>query len=244
MIAPADARPARLLRERPSIRLLLLVTAMTAVAVWLLQPPSTATTLEAVVSVFAAPFYGVALAALLIAAIAVGRRTLDTYGASEPGHWLLFIHGAGFAGVTLFWRTIINLGTQVWLVMPGLFLGGFLLLVTAILIFASLYEGVTERRWRAVFWLLAAVVPIPFACGCCSLPFGVPDSQAEFFALTALLGIVGGMLLATIVASAKDIALRQPRDLWHWAGVACLFATVFHVALLVLVVVPRQYARM
>lgn len=250
MIARADGPPMRPLLGRPSIRHLLLLMGTTGAAVWLMHAPAAATRVEGLIAVGCAPFYGVALWALLIAAIALGRGDAGVRVAAQPGHWLLFILGAGFGGVALFWRLLLVMEAmphpppQVFLpVMAGLFFAVFLMLVTAVLIFAALLEGVSEARWRAVFWLLAGIVPGPAACGCCL--FAIVPSRGAFDVLmpVALLGIVAAMLIAAVLAAGLDLARRTPRDIWHWIGVACLFATVVHVSLLAIVVIPLQNAR-
>src|SRR5678815_1269821 len=95
--------PAGPIYGRLSIAHLLLITAGSAVAIWLLQPPNgKVSALEVVISVIFAPVYGTALAAIVLAFLRV--RTQWVAIAEEPGHWLLLIIGSGFAGPALLIR--------------------------------------------------------------------------------------------------------------------------------------------
>lgn len=252
MMARADAPLIRPLLGRPSVGHLLLLMATTGVAVWLMQAPSAATTVEALVSVGCAPFYGVALLALLVATIAFCRGEVESsHITAQPGHWLLLILGAGFSGVALFWRLLLILDSSRAELPPGVFVPAmlgiffavFLGLVSACLIFAALYEGVDEPRWRAVFWLLAGMVPAPLTCACVLSAIDPLGGAMESVVAMLFFGTVAATPLAAAVAAGRDVALRKRRDIWHWIGVACLFATVIHIALLALLVVPLQYAR-
>src|SRR5262245_24222223 len=74
---------------RLSIGHLLLITAGSAVAIWLMQPPNAKADAVAVaISVVFAPVYGTALAVVVLA---FSRARSQWVIAAEPGHWLLLM---------------------------------------------------------------------------------------------------------------------------------------------------------
>ena len=225
---------------RLSIAHLLLITAGSAAAIWLMQPPNgNAGRLDVIISVSFAPVYGTALAVLVLAF----RRVL-TVGipiATEPGHWLLLIIGSGFAGPVLLIRSgsLISQSPapmpqpagEVFLAFAGIGVGIAILLMAGASLLVVIAEYHDSQRWQAVFWLLGAVTVSPVTCCGCLVP---KEGGALYAALVAAL--VGSAAYAAV----SDVLERQYRDLWHWLGVAALFAAITHAALFLLVFLPRR----
>jgi len=232
------APPAEPLYGRLSIAHLLLITAGSAVAIWLMQPPNgKAGTLEVVISAIFAPVYGTGLAILVLAFLRGRGQWLVI--AEEPGHWLLLIVGGGFTGPALLYRSGSWLSQppatpqplEMFFIVVGICGAVFLILSVGVTLLVVLAEYHDSRRWRTVFWLLGITLITPLTCCGCM----VFDNGGVYYgALVALL------LASAAYAAAVDIRERQYRDLWHWLGVAALFAAVCHAALFLFVILPRR----
>jgi hypothetical protein len=233
------APPEGPLYGRLSIAHLLLITAGSAVAIWLMQPPNgKAGTLEVVISAIFAPVYGTALAVVVLA---FARGAIRLWGAiaEEPGHWLLLIIGSGFAGPALLIRSgsVIRQwpapspqpAWEIFLAFVGICVAIALLLEASVSLLVVIAEYHDSRRWHAVFCLLGLTIFSP----CCGTV--VLDSGALSLVLTVAL-----LLVFTTYAAAVDIRERQYRDLWHWLGVGALFAAVCHAALFLFVIAHRR----
>jgi hypothetical protein len=231
------APPEGPLYGRLSIAHLLLITAGSAVAIWLMQPPNgKASTLEVAISVIFAPVYGTALAVNVLAFVRARSQWVTI--AEEPGHWLLIIIGSGFAGPALLIRSASWISQspapspqpagEIFLAFAGICVAIALLLEASVSLLVVLAEYRDSHRWQAVFWLLGVVAVGPVTC--CGY-LGSYAGGGVYAALIALL------LISSAYAAAIDIRERQYRDLWHWLGVAALFAATCHAALYILVIV-------
>jgi hypothetical protein len=218
---------------RLSIAHLLLITAGSAVAIWLMQPPNgKADAVAVAISVFFAPVYGTALAVTMMAFLRARSQWVAI--AEEPGHWLFIIIGGGFAGPALMMRSgsWINQSpaakpqhAEALLAFGGICVAVALTLMAVVSLLVVLAEYRDSRRWHTVFGLLAATLITPTCCG----PVGILVFPP------ALLGLLG----ATAYAAVTDFKERQYRDLWHWLGIAALFAAVCHAVLFLILVLPR-----
>jgi hypothetical protein len=195
---------------RLSIAHLLLITAGSAIAVWLQQPPGMESSVVAVtLAVTLAPVYGTAMAAIVIS---LSQRPARPF-AAQPGHWLLLLIGNVFAGLGLAWRMAFMVRSpgapvpKALLFMAAVAIAWPLLLTFALVFFIQAVRDVRQPApWRLVFWLFAGTVFLP-----CCLP---------------------ALPVAALYAVVEDLREPQHRDLWHWFGVAALFGVVMHLTLL------------
>jgi len=192
---------------RLSIAHLLLITAGSAIAVWLQQPPGATSDVVAVaVAATFAPVYGTALAAMVIALRQWPTKPLAT----QPGHSLLLLIGSSFAGLGLALRIMfimnspgVSVLVAVLLIAAIVIAWPLLLTMTLAFFLQAIRDSNQSAQWRRVFWLIAVSFFLP-----CLLP-----------ALPAV------VLYATI----EDVRRQRRYDLWHWLGVVALFGVVAHV---------------
>jgi hypothetical protein len=245
MAPEAERSPLTSIRHRPeatqnpfrlSIAHLLLWTATTAFALFLLRPTFPATledaeaadgaVLRALVSVAVAPVYGAAILGLVM--VLRQLRDIGLFRWREPGHCLLAMVGSGFLGFGLIGWAMSTLDEPQFSSYVVVALCGAvasivaLLLVFPVIVLLVDVEFLDPPRWRNVLWLLAATI-----CGCLC----VPEPPAFLYPVIPALLLIC-FLLSLFVAVGIDIWKGQHRDLPHWLGVVAIVTVIGHLAAL------------
>jgi hypothetical protein len=243
--APADSltqRPTAAVGNRLSIAHLLLWMTMTAVVFGFLQPHVPPTEEQASTGnprfdemvrrsremqhwgflsllVFA-PAYGATLAAVGLAGYRWVRRRFDF--PAQPGHWLLFV-------------LAVIPATACSVAVRGPPLNEFptfccALLYVTIVSACAVVQIRKPQRWRWVFILAASaflIVWVDVGSDALSKGFVGPG----MFAVIGLVVLICSLLTA-LACSVLDLTAAERYDMFHWTGIAILFATIGHVFVL------------
>ena len=167
-----------------------------------------------------APAYGATLAAVGLAGSRWVRRRFDF--PAQPGHWLLFV----LAVIPATACSVAVLSPS-----PSDFPAfcGALLYVTIV----SACEAVQIRkpkRWRWVFILAASGFLIVWG----DVVFDALSRDVvgpRMFAVVGLVALICSLLTA-LACSALDLTAAEHYDVFHWTGIAVLFAAIGHVFVL------------
>jgi len=239
MAGPSDAAPnLSPARERLSIGHLLLITAGSAVAIWLQQPPGVARDVRYVaVAVVFAPVYGTAIVALALVVVRLWNRQrfLD-----EPGHWLLVAVGLPFLGISALHRSLQildptpDVGNWRGILGVAIFSVGVLCCGWSLFLPLLALPDVRDPAWRRVFWLLGSIYLLP-VFGCCVGPVlsGTWGPEAAVAAIPMIVAIA--LLAAVLIAVRDDRQHERRRGVWHWLGIAVLIGGLVHVGVLLAV---------
>ena len=167
-----------------------------------------------------APAYGATLAAVGLAGWRWARRRFDF--PAQPGHWLLFV----LAVIPVTACSVAVLG-------PPLnefptFCGA--LLYVTIVSACAVVQIRKPKRWRWVFILAASaflIVWVDVVLEALSRDVVGP----RMFAVAGLVVLICSLLTA-LACSALDLTAAEHYDVFHWTGIAVLFAALGHVFLL------------
>jgi hypothetical protein len=199
----------------------------TAIAVWILQPPSgPRRIILAVVNIVMSPFYGCAVAAVCVSLFRIVKE-MEPF-ATQPGHWLLLMIGTAFLGIGLPVRGsepismafpapeavfVVLLGAGVALVAISL----------GVIAFAIGANGDETPCWRLTFGMIAWTLGLGILG---SLLFSSGGIELLLIFVPPL------VLAATFVAAVvSDLWQRIYRDFWHWLGIASFAGLPLHILL-------------
>jgi hypothetical protein len=175
-----------------------------------------------IVTLIGAPIYGMAVAGAALGLWHVATRRF--LFPSQPGHWLLILIALvsfpllvplGLVPKSEFTGAVVAFSMRI----------GSAALSAALAAIAALH--VPFLRWRIAFWL-------------CAIGFGAQAIELLDLIAAPLGSMLGAMLAlfvlsfavpAAVVASVIDFTMPSRFDIFHWIGVATLFAALAHIIL-------------
>jgi hypothetical protein len=167
-----------------------------------------------------APAYGATLAAVGLAGWRWVRRRFDF--PAQPGHWLLLV--LAVIPATVCCVAVLSPPLNEFPAFCGAML--YVTIVSA----CAAVQIRSSKRWRWVFILAASgflIAWVDVVLSALSRDVVGP----RMFAVVGLAALICSLLTA-LACSALDLTAAEHYDVFHWTGIAVLFATLGHVFVL------------